>query len=357
MTAPGAEAMSGLIRSGLALLTSLPVGFRAVRPFFRSRLNILLYHGVWPARSDDLPRFNGIDVARFHQHMLHLATRFSFIGLDEALDINASGKAPRSPVAVITFDDGLRVDHCLPVLDNFKIRATNFIVPGCIGNRTLLWTHKVSFALAERGEEAFVAAYNAVIRQRGLSRTIESSVEWPFSALSWPPAEKDLVVDEIWLRLGLPTVADVLAERRPYMTWDDVEAWQSLGHGVGLHTASHPFCGVLDREFAAAEILEPARELRERLRIERLAFAYPFGHRLPKDLELDVMDRAGLSCMLGTNGVSSVGTVPHQIERANTEFDLYGELYGRPLARTLKAWKKTLFVLDDSSPAARKAVN
>lgn len=321
------------------LLTSWLAGDAArmpMRRFFRSRLPIVFYHGVWPKGSRELALFGGIDEQTFDEHLAFFAGRFSFVSLDEMLAISRSGKLPKSPVLTVTFDDGLSVAHCKPSLDRHGARATMFVIEACIGNRHLMWTQKLSAMLATAGPVRFLAAYNSVVPACSPAAAISGLDELPFCLTPVPFRQKDAVMDGIWEALAMPPANSLLHDLQPYMDWPDIAQWMADGHQVGLHTRTHPFCSELDEAGMIEEIVEPAARLRAKLGVDTLSFAYPFGRRLPPALEETAMRQAGLSCMLGTNGLSQIAVPPIAIERAQTEFELGHELYFRPVTSAIK---------------------
>jgi peptidoglycan/xylan/chitin deacetylase (PgdA/CDA1 family) len=295
--------------------------------FFARRLNMVFYHGVWPAGSEALRLFGGIDVEKFRSDLELLSRRFRFVTFEKAMRLNSSGERLDKPAICLTFDDCLTVEHCRDILDEFGIRAAMFVTEACVDNAHLMWVHKLTAILAEKGEQAFVRVYNETVSRRGAGPSISGMCDFPFCAVPWRPAEKDGLVDDMWERAGMPPLASFLARHRPYMTHDDLKDWIEQGHTVGLHTLTHPFCSELTEDDLDAEFVQPARRLRETLGLGELPFAYPFGRRLPAHLEHEAMSRAGLACMLGTAGISRLGTNPIAINRAHTEFDLPRHLY------------------------------
>jgi peptidoglycan/xylan/chitin deacetylase (PgdA/CDA1 family) len=101
------------------------------------------------------------------------------------------------------------------------------------------------------------------------------------------------------------------------------------GHGVGLHTATHPDCGRLDADGVRAEIVEPAERLRAELGVASLPFSYPFGRRCKASIEPILMDAGVLDCALGIRGFSRRGTDPLHLERASIEGDMRFSVYGK----------------------------
>src|SRR4030095_2132819 len=124
---------------------------------------------------------------------------------------------------------------------------------------------------------------------------------------------------------------------RPYVNWDDLEDWRRRGHEIGLHTRTHPFCSRLNGGEIEVEIVEPARELRERLRLTSVPFAYPFGDRLPQEQEEGVAERWRLSCVRGVRDLRRRGPPPSPLDRARAESGLNDPVFGRPLLSAVRA--------------------
>lgn len=157
-------------------------------------------------------------------------------------------------------------------------------------------------------------------------------------SLDWPAKLKDSLADELWVRCSMPPISEYLAEHRPYFTWDELRSWIKAGHGVGLHTRSHPLCSILSSSEIEDEICNPARELRQRLGLSFLPFSYPFGDRLPEEVEREILDEGLVDCIFGIQRVNSKGADMHQIERAGAEeAGVCWPLYGRPLLSGLRS--------------------
>jgi peptidoglycan/xylan/chitin deacetylase (PgdA/CDA1 family) len=110
-----------------------------------------------------------------------------------------------------------------------------------------------------------------------------------------------------------------------------LQAWRARGHGVGLHTATHPDCSRLDAEGVRAEIVEPARRLSAELGVDSVAFSYPFGRRCSPEVA-PILEAVGLlDCALGIRGFSRRGTNPMALERASIEGDMRFSVYGKAL--------------------------
>lgn len=306
--------------------------------FFQFRAPIVFYHGLWTPDSDSFKSFGGYYLDAFAHDMRMLSRRFRFVTLDSMLQLNQSDVAPSEPVMAVCFDDGFDMlrNGALDALDELGIRATLFVMNGCVGNRHLMWMHMLGAVNHWKGSTRLVAEYNRAVAKANLGPTIESPRDLPYAALSWPMKRKDEISAEIYAASEMPRLDEFLGEHRPYMSWDDLRVWIGRGHQVGLHTRSHPFCSRLSGEEIESEIIAPARELRSRLGIGSLPFAYPFGDRLAsRELEHQVYRAAEFCCMLGVEGLSKLGTEPWRLERVDAEASLDKRLYGRPVLRTI----------------------
>jgi peptidoglycan/xylan/chitin deacetylase (PgdA/CDA1 family) len=158
--------------------------------------------------------------------------------------------------------------------------------------------------------------------------TLMNDVGWPqvhrpedlsSASLNWDMARKDEWATELWNRCGLPNVKHYLAENRPYLTRTGVKEWLKAGHSIGLHTRTHPMCSRLSCDGIEEEIVSPAKELKQEFGLEHVAFSYPFGDRLPAQLEAHALRRAGVSCALGIRGFSMRLESSYEWERQPAE--------------------------------------
>jgi peptidoglycan/xylan/chitin deacetylase (PgdA/CDA1 family) len=315
-----------------------PVLWPLVRSFYRRRAGIVFYHGVWQSGSTAKALFYGIDLDAFVDDMKVLRRHFRPVSLDELLHFNSADEAVGKPLIAVTFDDGceLTKSGAVDVLDEIGIPATTFVVLACVGNRHLMWQHKFSAILALRGDDVFVQEFNRLAEKVAPGSSIQSPEGQTFQTRLWPMGRKDEYAEALWQTCDMPPVEEFLQEHLPYVDWPDLEDWRRRGHQVGLHTRTHPFCSRLTTAEVEAELVEPARELRDRLRLSSVPFAYPFGDRLPREREGEVAAMGRLSCLLGINGLSPRGTPPCHLRRANAEVGVNDSVFALPLLRAVR---------------------
>jgi peptidoglycan/xylan/chitin deacetylase (PgdA/CDA1 family) len=101
---------------------------------------ILMYHAVLPI--DATVKVRGtVPLAVFRDQIAWLARRgYRSLTLDDVADRLAGASQGRGRAVAITFDDGYRcvIEHAVPVLAEFGMTATLFVVTGAVG-RTTEW--------------------------------------------------------------------------------------------------------------------------------------------------------------------------------------------------------------------------
>ena len=301
---------------------------RRTQAAFAESVNVVDYHYNGEPRPTYADFYSGTTVERLDADLRRLARWFDFAPLSEVVaDVDRSQPRPR---LAVTFDDGfdLIATGALDVLERHGVRATTFVMTGCVGNADLMWRNKLSAARALRGDEACVRAYDRLAARYALSPIADAGQLLAASA-RWPLHAKDELADELWQSCGMPPLEGFLAEHRPYLGWEDLQAWIVRGHEVGHHTRSHPQCARLDRDGVRTEIVEPAALLRERLGVDWLPFSYPFGSRLNATVERELVQQGVVDCALGIQGFAPVGTPRQRLERASAEHHLDFEVFGR----------------------------
>lgn len=304
---------------------------RRTRAAFADRVNIVYYHYVGEPSPYYADFYSGMTLERLDRDLARLGRSFAFAPLADVV-----ARAPRRsgrPLLAVTFDDGfdLITPGALDVLERHGVSATTFVMTSCIGNADLMWRNKLSAARALRGDAACRRAYDELAAHHPIEPLAEGASLVSASA-HWPLALKDELADALWEACAMPALDAFLAEHRPYLGWDALREWIDRGHTVGHHTHTHPYCARLDAEGVRAEIVEPARVLRERLDLEWLPFSYPFGSRVDAATERDLYDQGVFDCALGIEGFAPAGTPSYRLERAPAEHQLEFEVFARACA-------------------------
>ena len=78
---------------------------------------------------------------------------------------------------------------------------------------------------------------------------------------------------------GFPHDLEKLGRALPSMDWRQVAQLRRWGFVIGSHTETHINCAKGDAQAVDQEIVESRRTLRERIGLDDVIFAYPYGGR------------------------------------------------------------------------------
>lgn len=244
----------------------------------RPGLVIVCYHRIGHAASE--PFYAPLVSASpetFRQQLLNLRKSFEILSLEQALDALAHG-GPRTPSALVTFDDGYRdnLDLAAPILQELNIPATLFVTSGFLDGQLPWWDHVA-----------------AVVRRSPLDRLRLDHPE-PLD-VPLPPGRRDSAVASViaaYLRAPRPHDPSLLdhlqarasfaldpeaAARSLFLSWDDLPLCLSSGFSLGAHTHTHRRLSTLSPSEQSAELTEPKHRLESRLNRPIDTLAYPFG--------------------------------------------------------------------------------
>lgn len=231
-----------------------------------------------------------ITPAEFRERVDYIARHHDVVDLGTALRALEEKRPLRRPLAVITFDDAYR--------------------------SVFEWARPI---LAERALTASCFAATDLI---GTDKRFEHDAASPVRHL-----------------LGV-------------MDWNELSALRASGWSIGAHTATHQRLSVCSADAYAAEIDAPLATLRERLGVNDVAIAYPFGGRTDINAQaLTAIERAGYrACFSNYGGENFPDDSLIELKR----FNIGGEM--EPLAWRarvhgidLGAWRATVGSADRGS--------
>lgn len=165
--------------------------------------------------SDDMRDNLTVGVEQFDRQMSWIRANYPVVSMDDVV----KGRIPRNasrPVVAVTFDDGYR--------DNYEHASP------------ILLQHRVP------------AAFFVNTGMLGTDKAFEHDL-------------------------------DQIGKGVPIMTWEQVEELKNEGFTIGSHTVNHIDCGSVDAETLRRELAQSKATLEQRLGLEEVYFAYPFGAR------------------------------------------------------------------------------
>lgn len=226
----------------------------------RNTLTVLCYHRVLPEAQRKAYHDPDLVVTpeAFRTHCQQLAVRYTVERLDTALSRWLAGDRPVRPFAAITFDDGYRdnIRHALPILDEFGLKATFYVIAGLIDSEELPWHDAMGNAWLAVATADEPTAKQVLAEAKLLS-----------------PAERAAWIKHLRVRAGELAIAD---DDR-IMTSAQVKSLAAAGHEIGSHTMTHPLLPQCDDKTLAGEIDKSRKTLADLCGQEVEGICYPNG--------------------------------------------------------------------------------
>jgi peptidoglycan/xylan/chitin deacetylase (PgdA/CDA1 family) len=251
----------------------------------RHQIIILRYHGVLPdeATRPDWLTAGPLPRSEFVRQLETLRRRYRVISLDEALAIIARRTPPRPYSVVLTFDDGYRNNSTVayPVLREFAMSATIFLVTDFVDGRRPLWFDRLESALARSdGNQISVSVGEG--RQEYRTDSHRAKVATFRSLLRvfkrMDVADIEPILDDIEAQTHQQLQDGWLDdERTAPLTWEQIREMERGQITFGSHTASHQILPVVPPERARIELRNARSVIEQRLGRSCHLFAYPNG--------------------------------------------------------------------------------
>jgi peptidoglycan/xylan/chitin deacetylase (PgdA/CDA1 family) len=323
---------------------------------------ILLYHRVFPARSD--PYGLSVSPSHFGEHLEILRTAGRPARLQQlATELQHHRLVRRT--FVVTFDDGYadNLHRAKPLLDRYDVPATVFVTAGYVGQGREFWWDTLERVLvrAERISGTPNGTGNGSAPPRDLQeiarliqdrhqkhRVAEARNEtgrgetWRLRDLLWrrlrplPHPQRQTLLEGLVARCAPPQDSPVIHRA---LTRDELVRLADGGLvDIGAHTVTHPLLSALPAPAQRAEI-ETSKEILEDILTRPVAtFSYPYGTRLDYTPAAASMVRgAGFTCACSgiagaVRGSSNLFELPRMLVQ-----DWDGETFARHVREWLGA--------------------
>ncbi|MCG8405630.1 MAG: polysaccharide deacetylase family protein [Phycisphaerales bacterium] len=208
----------------------------------------------------------------FERQIDYLAEHYNLFSLRELVAMLERGEQP-SRAVVLTFDDGYAdaIRQAMSILYRRRIPMTIFPVTSVIGNRDLMWQHKLAWLVAEGHTSRVWDGLKA--EGWNVNETDDSLVD--YVRRCYRPVLLE-VLESVVRSVG--TSGRALAEEhRPYLESEEIAEADPEFVEFGNHTDTHPVLSALTIGQQMAEITAGHRHITELTGQSPLALAYPFG--------------------------------------------------------------------------------
>ena len=245
----------------------------------------------------------------FRQHLNYYRKYYQVERLHVLANKLREGFRFTQPTLAITLDDGhLNIKTwCYPLLREFKLPATLFVVSSLISGEEWLWTDKLDY-LYQVVHGKFSRVQRAVISQE-------------LKRLNGRRREERL--QQICASAGVE-IPRAVPERYALANVDDLREMIASGLvDIGSHTKTHPILSMDDENHAWEEIAGSRHDLQNLLGVEVSTFCFPNGHTgdyLEEHIEM--VSRSGYSCATASDyGLVTPASNLYALPRMSLQYD------------------------------------
>lgn len=260
------------------------------RWYHRSDVTILMLHGVmdkvqsssWEPLRPQLSR-RALDDA-----LQILSRYYQFVSLSDAVEMVAGRQPVRFYSLALTFDDGYRnnLTQALPVLQQYGVPATFFIVPGHIEQRTPFWFDRLDYALQHADVDGRqISIGNATICFQGKDRRqLKESYRALRQAAKAMPQDLEMQreIDALSLSLEQESgrrLANICEDDgwSAILSWTDVRTALAQSVTIGSHTVDHLRIALVSTDVARDQLQRSKEMIEVQTGQPCRYFCYPNG--------------------------------------------------------------------------------
>jgi peptidoglycan/xylan/chitin deacetylase (PgdA/CDA1 family) len=300
--------------SGLAFLSDL-VYFDILK---KTHVPVLVYHSVINDFSEKpFSNMIGITIDRhsFEMQMNYIKRKYNVIPLAELSEAFEKFHLFCKPPLVITFDDGYydNYQNAFPVLSEYGLSATIFLIADYIGSAKILWWNILDFLMQNRPET--IAALLGLDKP---GETCKCEGKRQIEKLKRFLSNQENIKK-------IQSLAEKLDSDEAYQTFKDrtmlkIEEIKTMVTGnmdFGIHGLSHQALAALNSDSQQKEIFSSMERLKDIFQKPVTLFAYPLGHRKSFTSETKkLLARAGIKyALVNWRGLNNLKTDRYEIKR------------------------------------------
>ena len=247
---------------------------------------ILMYHNFCAAGQNPPGH---VSQAALRRQLQYLHQYFTVVPLSKLLEQVRSGTPLNSHTVALTIDDGRRncYQYMYPLLREFRMPATFFVVSSFIRREDWIWTDKVQWLAGQRKRPEMLAPGKLDSFFRAVNQL--------------RPEVRDAHIQSLAWSMGLRIPARPPLQYEP-CTWSELNEMADSGLvEIGSHTVNHPILSSITDEESWEELVASRAQLERGLSRKVTAFCFPNGK--PGDFrktQIEQVKRAGYTCAVVT---------------------------------------------------------
>ena len=277
-------------------------GFALARAMSGRMARILMYHNFCAPGETSA---GAVTVTALRNQLAYLRRHFRVVPLARILEQLTTGKPLDNLMVALTVDDGRRnfYDFFFPLLKEFAMPATFFVVSSFIRREDWVWTDKVLWLSCQPSRPSELSPGN---------------IEGFFGMLNrLRPEVRNARIAALATRINLAIPREAPAEYAP-CSWAELREMADSGLvEIGSHTVTHPILSSIADEESWGEITLSRAQIQEGLGREVRFFCFPNGKAgdyRPSQVR-QIMNAGYTSAVVASHGMATSGADPYQLPR------------------------------------------
>lgn len=271
--------------------------FSVARALSAGMARILMYHNFSGPQGTDP---NALNVEGIRRQFTYLRRHFQVVPLLQLAEQVASGRKLDRHMVALTIDDGRRscYEFLFPLLKEFGLPATFFVVSSFIRGEDWIWTDKVVW-LSEQSrlpEELVPGQLDGIFRSLNQMR----------------PKERNARIETMAKSIGV-AIPSTAPEKYMPCSWSELREMADSGLvEIGSHSVTHPILSSVTDEESWDELTRSRAQIEEGMGRTVNCFCYPNG--MPGDYrasQVRQVEEAGYACSV----IAEFGMVNRRSDR------------------------------------------
>ncbi len=261
----------------------------------------------------------------FREHLSYLTKRYFIIPLSELIDYLKSDKSLPANVVALTIDDGYldAYEIAFPVLKEFGVPATVFVVTDFLDKKDWVWTDKMRYVFS-RVEEREVSLQfgdkklEMNLNSANLRFQSAARVNDILKRMNEGDKKKNLNQIASSFKVEIP---DLPTKEFAPFSWQQAREMDKNNVAIESHTVTHPILTNINDEQLQTELTASRERLKSELERDANIFCYPNGNY--DERVRNAVDRSGYTSAVTTvEGFNEKGIDLFSLKRFSAEFDM-----------------------------------
>jgi len=276
--------------------------FSLARAWSAEMARILMYHNFSGSGETDP---NALNVEGIRAQFEYLRGHFRVVPLLQIAEQLASGRELDKKMVALTIDDGRRncYEFLFPLLKEFELPATFFVVSSFIRGEDWIWTDKV-LCLSEQPKPP--------------QELVPDKLDNAFRLLNQLRPEERNARIEVMARTAGVSIPQAPPAKYAPCSWSELREMADSGlMDIGSHTATHPILSSVTDEESWNELIRSRARIEEGMGRGVRSFCFPNG--MPGDFrpsQVRQVEDAGYACsVIAQFGMVNSGSDRYQLPR------------------------------------------